>query len=66
MTSTFSNTIAYARTLTTDGDYFEDSIFLGSTRTDTWRTYPGMPYMAGDAYIKLMVFDGVDLKDGYP
>lgn len=66
MTSTMSNTIAYARTIQAEGDYFNDYIFPRSNRTDMWRSYPDMPYMAGNADTKLMVFDGVDLMDGYP
>lgn len=66
MTSTMSNTVAFARTLGASGDYFTDFIFTGSNRTDMWRKYPGMPYMAGDNNTRLMVFDGVDLMDGYP
>ncbi|KAF7920671.1 hypothetical protein BELL_0197g00090 [Botrytis elliptica] len=66
--STFSQTIAYARTVELEQDYWETYINPGSRRDGLTRLWDQAPALKGDATTKILVVNtgGFDNMDSYP
>jgi len=66
ITSSMSSLIAFARTVDDPGDFFETSIFPGSSKSGLNRGYPEPYTVKGSFNTKLMVVNGVDIMEAFP
>lgn len=67
LSSSLSDSVAYARTVGEKDDYFSKYIRPGSKRlTSVDRTYPGPPSVRGNEHTKLIVLTGPDIMDCFP
>ncbi|TVY26153.1 hypothetical protein LHYA1_G005379 [Lachnellula hyalina] len=66
ITSSFSSLIAYARTVDDTDDFFETSIFPGSSKSGLDRGYSEPNTVKGSLNTKLMVVDGTDIMEAFP
>jgi hypothetical protein len=66
ITSSMSSLIAFARTVDDPGDFFETSIFPGSSKSGLNRGYTEPNTVKGSFNTKLMVVNGVDIMEAFP
>ncbi|TVY87983.1 hypothetical protein LAWI1_G007859 [Lachnellula willkommii] len=66
ITSSFSSLIAYARTVNDSDDFFESSIFPGSSKSGLDRGYTEPNTVKGSFNTKLMVINGPDIMEAFP